>query len=67
MPHRFFPQLGVFYMHEDKFTVVRWYHRRCVIAPDCLLKKPMELCGVEDLHGEDLDAVLRWLGFGQLV
>lgn len=48
-------------MHEDKFTLVRWYHRRCVIAPECL-KNPMDLCGIEDLHGEDLDAVLRWLG-----
>lgn len=48
-------------MHEDKFTLVRWYHRRCVIAPECL-KNPMDLCGIEDLQGEDLDAVLRWLG-----
>ena len=61
----FFRQLGVFYMHEDNFTLVRWYHRRCVIAPECLLKNPMDLCGIEDLHGEDLDVVLGWLGHGQ--
>ncbi|CAM9355437.1 unnamed protein product [Scytosiphon promiscuus] len=35
-------QLGAFYMHEDKFTLLRWHHQRCVDAPDCLRLQPHE-------------------------
>lgn len=56
-------QLGAFYMHEDKFTLVRWYHQRCVEAPECLTN-PMDLCGIDDIGGRDLDRVLKWLGYG---
>lgn len=24
----------------------------------------MDLCGIEDLQGDDLDRVLKWLGYG---
>lgn len=50
-------------MHEDKFTLVRWYHQRCVAAPDCL-KDPWDLCGIEDVSEADVDRVLKWLGYG---
>lgn len=56
-------QLGTFYTHEDKFTLVKWHHQRCVVAPKCLTH-PVDLCGIEDLKGEDLDRVMNWLGFG---
>lgn len=29
-------------MHEDKFTLLRWHHQRCVDAPDCLRWQPHE-------------------------
>lgn len=50
-------------MHEDKFTLLRWHHQRCVDAPECL-KSPLDLCGIEDLTAEDVDEVCRWLGTG---
>lgn len=56
-------QLGTFYTHEHKFTLVKWHHQRCVVAPECLTH-PMDLCGIEDLKGEDLDRVMKWLGYG---
>lgn len=55
-------QLGAFYMHEDKFTLVKWYHQRCVVAPECL-RSPFDLCGIEDVREEDLPGVLKWLGY----
>lgn len=56
------PQLGAFYTHEAQFTLVRWYHQRCVVAPECLTD-PMDLCGIEDLKDADMFRVLQWIGF----
>ncbi|CAN0035016.1 unnamed protein product, partial [Ectocarpus sp. 13 AM-2016] len=57
-------QLGAFYMHEDRFTLLRWHHQSCVDAPECLTS-PMDLCGIEDLSPEDVDEVCRWLAHGR--
>ncbi|CAM9724874.1 unnamed protein product [Choristocarpus tenellus] len=55
-------QMGIFYAHKHKFTLVKWHHLHCILPPTCFTC-PMDLCGFEDIRGEDVDTVQRWLGF----
>ncbi|CAM9643775.1 unnamed protein product [Discosporangium mesarthrocarpum] len=56
-------QVGIFYAHKHKFSLLKWHHMHCILPPACIAS-PMDLCGIEDVRGEDMDTVLRWLGYG---